>query len=82
MLKLSGVMVEDGEEWADMEDTVDTVDTVDTAEDMVVGVDIDTAAGMAVNSTTATRRMFNQSLSYKAIAIKPFNVLLLHKFQK
>jgi hypothetical protein len=73
MLMLSGVGMVDME---DMEDTVDTVDmvvdtvdmvvdTVDTAE---VGVDIvitTTAAdGMAVNSTTPTRRMFNQSLTY------------------
>jgi hypothetical protein len=86
MLMPSGVgTVEDGE-WADMEDTVDTVDTVDgvdTAIDMVDGVDMDdTADGTAVNSTTAIWRMFNQSLSYKVIAIKPFNVLFLHKFQK
>jgi hypothetical protein len=85
MLMPSGVMVEDGE-WEDMEDTVDTVDTVDgvdTAIDMVDGVDMDdTADGTAVNSTTATWKMFNQSLSYNAIAIKPFNVLFLHKVQK
>ena len=81
----SGVMVEDGE-WEDMEDTVDTVDTVDgvdTAIDMVDGVDMDdTADGTAVNSTTATWKMFNQSLPYKTIAIKPFNVLFLHMVQK
>jgi len=82
MLTPSGVgMVEDGE-WADMEDTVDTVDGVDTAVDMD-GVDMDdTADGTAVNSTAATWRMFNQSLSCKAITIKPFNVLFLHKSQK
>ena len=79
-------MVEDGEadmeEGVDMVDTVDTVDTVVTATiDMVDGVDMDdTADGTAVNSTTATWRMFNQSLSYKSIAIKPFNVLFLHTF--
>jgi hypothetical protein len=49
----------------------------------VDGVDIDiTVDGMAVNSTTATWRMFTQSLSYKAVTIKPLNVLFLHKFQK
>ena len=85
MLTPSGVgMVEDGE-WADMEDTVDmvdTVDTVDTAIDMD-GVDMDdTADGTAVNSTAATWRMFNQSLSCYAITIKPFKVLFLHEFQK
>jgi hypothetical protein len=78
MLMPSGVMVEDMEEWVD---TVDTVDTVVTAIDMVDGVDMDdTADGTAVNSTTTTWRKFNQSLSYKAIAIKPFNVLFLYKF--
>jgi hypothetical protein len=87
MLMLSGVgmvgMV-DMEEWEDMEDTVDTVAaTVDTAEDGVDIVTTTTAAdGMAVNSTAATRRMFNQSLTYKIMAIKPFNMLFLHKFQK
>jgi hypothetical protein len=91
MLTPSGVgMVEDGE-WADMEDTVDTADTVDTV-DTVDGVDTaidmdgvdmdDTADGTAVNSTTATWRIFNQPLSCKAITIKPFDVLFLHKFEK